>query len=103
MKKVIRLTESDLMRIVKRVISEQSIGVPAPAVTDVSLLSNACGAYKRLSSSDKQKFGEWTKTITRTQYPYRMETACTSSPKDAIITDNDRKILKTLTQGTWKR
>lgn len=31
MKKVIRLTESDLMRIVKRVISEQSIGSAGPA------------------------------------------------------------------------
>jgi len=87
----------------RRGMDEQSIGSHGPAVTDVSLLSNACGAYKRLSSSDKQKFGEWTKTITRTQYPYSMETACTGSAKDAITTDNDRKILKTLTQGTWKR
>jgi len=41
MKKVVRLTENDLMRIVKRVISEQSTNIKLPKVGDRLRISNA--------------------------------------------------------------
>jgi len=57
MKKVIRLTESDLMRIVKRVISEQSIGSHGPAVSQIGA-GPARNLHSRPTSSDKELF-DW--------------------------------------------
>ena len=50
MKKVIKLTESDLTRIVKRVINEQSIDKP----TDEESLYHFLGRHTDLSDNERQ-------------------------------------------------
>lgn len=76
MKKVIRLTESDLTRIIKRVIEEQSVDFkdwagPArnlhsrPTSTDKELIDWVCTTWNEgyFKEADKVKINNWTKKM----------------------------------------
>ncbi len=113
MKKVIRLTESDLMRIVRRVISEQSIGGPdAKYVSslksgnsgDKELLTRACQSWTggALKDIDKQKIDSWTKKQTGTNYPVDMRQICKDQNSSLInLTNSQRKVLKGVIDLSW--
>jgi hypothetical protein len=100
MKKIVRLTESDLVRIVKKVIKEQqAIGGAGIAFRvqqmkkDAENLEQACSTWNHLNSSDKQKARQWSKQFTKGSQ-FNMDTACSQSQAyKAIMSDNDRKVV----------
>jgi hypothetical protein len=101
MKKIVRLTESDLVRIVKRVISEQPTKIKTgESLNDDELLKMACTAWSRYTSEDKQKALNWTKNFTKGS-PFNPITACKSKAVDAIRSDNDRTVLKGIIELNW--
>jgi hypothetical protein len=96
MKKIIRLTESDLANIVKRVITENN--------DDQGLLNRACttwASFKSTSSPEEIKqYEEWTKQYTKGA-PFSMDVACKSKSVDVIGSDGDRKILNGVINLSW--
>ncbi len=108
MKKLVRLTETDLVRIVKRVLNEQNIGDAKLASNiksqndDRELLKKACEVYNGISSPEaKQKIRNWTKKYTGTQYPYEMTEACRNQAHISVTSENDRKILRGIINYDW--
>ena len=106
MKKIIRLTESDLARIVRRVISEQPTKIKTgESLDDEALLKMACMTWRRFKETSTpkeiQKAKDWTKQYTKTQYPYDMDVVCKSKAVDVIGDDNDRMILKGIIELNW--
>ena len=100
MKKIIRLTESDLARIVKRVINEE-----LNDNGDQKLLDQACMTWKRWKGistpEDIKKAKEWTKTVTGVKYPFDMDVACASKALDSIRSEEDRKVLRGVINLDW--
>ena len=95
MKKIIRLTESDLIRIVKRVISEQPTKTTMGDFDDNKLLSTACRSWSRMSDNSKEKYLTWSKKIIGGG-PYDPDVACKSKAVDSVTSDGDRKMLKAI-------
>ena len=102
MKKIIRLTESDLARIVRRVISEQPTKIKTgESLDDESLLKNACTTWSRYSSDDKKMAYKWSQTITKGA-PFDLNVVCGKSKASEVIRDNrDRMILKGIIELNW--
>ena len=104
MKKIVRLTESDLVRIVKRVISEQSIGGPDAQLVsklrsengDKELLAKACKFWSRMDPNTKLEFNTYSKKFTQGA-PFKMEVACSVDSSKSVLSDKDRQLLKDLT------
>ncbi len=102
MKKKVRLTESDLVNIVKQVISEQPTKIKTgESLNDDGLLKMACTTWSRYTSEDKKKALNWTKKLIGTGYPYNMDVACKSNAKSAIKSNADRTILKGIIELNW--
>jgi hypothetical protein len=102
MKKIIKLTESDLARIVKRVISEQPTKIKTgESLNDDALLKMACTTWSRYNSEDKKKALNWSKKLNGTGYPYDMNVACKSNAKSSIGSEGDRTILKGIIELNW--
>ena len=114
MKKVIRLTESDLMRIVKRVISEQSIGSAGPArnlkpttrsipsrptSTDNELMDWVCTTWNEgyFKEADKVKINNWTKKLSGA-YSVNIQDICKYKK---FVSDSQRKIFKGIQNLDW--
>lgn len=102
MKKIIRLTESDLARIVRRVINEQPTKIKTgESLSDDALFKRACTTWSRYSSEDKKMAYKWSKTITNGA-PFDLNTVCGKSKAvDVIGDDNDRMILKGIIELNW--
>ena len=102
MKKIIRLTESDLARIVRRVISEQPTKIKTgESLDDEALLKMACTTWSRYSSEDKKNAKIWSQNLTNGA-PFNLDTICNkSSAVDAIKSNNDRTILKGIIELNW--
>ena len=100
MKKIIKLTESDLARIVERVIMEQ-----ADIPNDQALLNKACMTWKRFKETSTpqeiQKAKEWTKQFTKTQYPYDMDVVCKSKSPSNVGSGRDREVLNGVINLAW--
>ena len=102
MKKIVRLTESDLIRIVKRVISEQPTKIKTgESLNDDELLERACTTWSRYTSEDKKRALNWTKKLIGTGYPYDMNVVCKADAKSAIGSNTDRTILKGIIELNW--
>ena len=93
MKKVIRLTEADLHRIVKRVIKENE--------GDQELLDTACKTWSRYTPENKVKAKEWTKTVRNTRYGFDMDVACKSKALYSVTSDGDREVLNGIIHLDW--
>lgn len=130
MKKIVKLTESELTNMIEKTINEmkgQSKKVKPVKVVkltesefmnivkrvinedekpnDQKLLDEACMTWKRWSSiSTPEKIKrakDWTKTITGTNYPYDMDVACKSKSANSVLSDGERKVLKGVTKLAW--
>jgi hypothetical protein len=88
MTKIIKLTESELTRIIKRVINEQS-------QDDKKLLDNVCRDYEYTSADTKKKFKDYSKKEIGGG-PFDLDVAC-KAHKDGskvIYSDKDRQLMK---------
>jgi hypothetical protein len=88
MTKIIKLTESELTRIIKRVINEQS-------QDDKKLLDNVCKDYEYTSPQTKKKFEDYSKKEIGGG-PFDLGVAC-KAHKDGskvIYSDKDRQLMK---------
>jgi|LakMenE01Jun11ns_1017448.scaffolds.fasta_scaffold9959350_21 hypothetical protein len=95
MKRIVRLTESDLVRIVKRVLNEQPTKTKMGDFEDVELLSTACLSWSRMSEKSKKQYMSWSKNQIGS-YPYNPDVACKSKASVSIGSDGDRKMLKAI-------
>jgi len=100
MKKIIRLTESDLTRIVRRVLNEQVTKTKMGDFDDEQLLKIACRSWSRFDETTKKEYSDWSRkqiantNKTKSAYPYDLNVVCKVKAEEAINDDHDRNLLK---------
>lgn len=100
MRKTVRLTESDLTRIVRRVLNEQVTKTKMGDFDDEQLLQIACRSWSRFDNTTKKEYLDWSRkqiakdNKSKIAYPYDLNVVCKVKAEDAINDDRDRNLLK---------
>jgi len=103
MKNIYRLTERDITRIIRRVINEQQTTIKSgESLNDEQLLIKACAAWENYDINQRYDIFKWSVDNFKLRYPLNMDANCVQEAKEVIKDNNDRTIMKSIIDQTWK-
>lgn len=103
MKHIVRLTERDITRIIRRVINEQQTTIKSgESLNDEELLKKACASWETYDINQRYDIFKWSVDNFKLRYPLNMDVNCVLDAKEVITDNNYRTIMKSIIDQSWK-